>query len=84
MTSAYGVNPDVALAFDVTHATDYPGIDKGKHGKIVCGAGPVIARGPNINPVVFERLVAAAEAEGIRTRSRPSRRSPAPTPGPSR
>lgn len=65
MTSAYGVNPDVALAFDVTHATDYPGIDKTKYGKITCGEGPVIARGPNINPVVFERLVAAAEAEGI-------------------
>lgn len=65
MTSAYDINPDVALAFDVTHATDYPGIDKTKHGKIVCGEGPVIARGPNINPLVFERLVAAAEAEGI-------------------
>lgn len=65
MTSAHAVNPDVALAFDVTHATDYPGIDKTKYGKIVCGAGPVIARGPNINPVVFERLVAAAEAEGV-------------------
>lgn len=64
-TSAYGVNPDVALAFDVTHATDYPGIDKTKHGKIICGEGPVIARGPNISPVVFDRLVAAAEAEGI-------------------
>lgn len=65
MTSAYGVNPDVALAFDVTHATDYPGIEKSKYGDIKCGAGPVIARGPNINPVVFDRLVAAAEAEGI-------------------
>lgn len=65
ITSAYGVNPDVALAFDVTHATDYPGIDQTKYGKIVCGEGPVIARGPNINPLVFERLVAAAEAEGI-------------------
>ena len=64
-TSAYGVHPDVGLAFDVTHATDYPGIDKAKHGSIVCGKGPVIARGPNINPAVFERLVAAAEAEGI-------------------
>ena len=39
MTSAHAVNPDVALAFDVTHATDYPGIDKTKYGKIVCGAG---------------------------------------------
>lgn len=65
MTSAYGVNPDVAIAFDVTHATDYPGIDKTKYGAITCGEGPVIARGPNINPLVFDRLVAAAEAEGI-------------------
>lgn len=65
MTSAHGIQPDVALAFDVTHATDYPGIDKSRYGKIICGEGPVIARGPNINPVVFERLVAAAEAEGI-------------------
>lgn len=64
-TSAYSVDPDVAVAFDVTHATDYPGINKTKHGDIRCGSGPVIARGPNINPFVFERLVAAAEAEGI-------------------
>lgn len=65
-TSAFGVNPDVAVAFDVTHATDYPGIEQSKYGKIVCGEGPVIARGPNINPLVFERLVAAAEAEGVK------------------
>lgn len=65
ITSTYGVNPDVGLAFDVTHATDYPGISKTKYGDIRCGGGPVIARGPNINPVVFERLVAVAEAEGI-------------------
>lgn len=65
ITSTYGVNPDVGLAFDVTHATDYPGISKTKYGDIRCGGGPVIARGPNINPVIFERLVAAAEAEGV-------------------
>lgn len=64
-TSAYGVNPDIAIAFDVTHATDYPGINQARYGKLVCGEGPVIARGPNINPEVFERLCAAAEAEGI-------------------
>lgn len=64
-TSAYGVNPDVGLALDVTHATDYPGISKSKYGDIRLGGGPVIARGPNINPVVFNRLVAAAEAEGV-------------------
>ena len=64
-TSAFSDDPDIAIAFDVTHATDYPGVDKAKHGSVKLGSGPVIARGPNINPVVFERLVAAAEAEGI-------------------
>ncbi|MGI6105713.1 MAG: M42 family metallopeptidase [Raoultibacter sp.] len=64
-TSTYSINPDVGIAFDVTHATDYPGIDKSKYGKCVCGEGPVIARGPNINPEVYDRLVAAAQAEGI-------------------
>ena len=65
-TSAFSIKPDVAIALDVTHATDYPGIDTDKYGSVSCGKGPVIARGPNINPVVFERLCAAAEAEGIR------------------
>lgn len=65
ITSAHSIDPDIALAFDVTHATDYPGIEKTKYGDIRLGGGPVIARGPNINPVVFNRLVAAANAEGI-------------------
>lgn len=66
ITSAFKVSPDVALALDVTHATDYPGIDTNRYGSVVCGGGPVIARGPNINPVVFKRLCAAAEAEGVK------------------
>ncbi len=65
ITSAFGVSPDVAVAFDVTHATDYPGISHAKYGDIKCGAGPVIGRGPNINPDVFERLIAAAKSAGI-------------------
>lgn len=64
-TSAYGVNPDIVIGLDVTHATDYPGIDQSKYGKITCGGGPVIGRGPNINPVVFERLMMAAKEENI-------------------
>lgn len=64
-TSAYGVHPDVAIALDVTHATDYPGIDPAKYGKLACGQGPVIARGPNINPVVFERLREAAKKANL-------------------
>ncbi len=66
LTSSFAVNPDVAIALDTTHATDYPGLDTSRYGSVECGGGPVIARGPNINPVVFERLCAAAKAEGIK------------------
>lgn len=61
ITSAWGVDPQVGIALEVGHATDYPDIDKRKHGEAECGKGPIIARGPNINPVLFELLVAAAE-----------------------
>lgn len=64
-TSAYGVDPVVGIAIEVGHATDYPDVDKRKHGDFRCGAGPMIARGANINPKVFELMVAAAEAEHI-------------------
>ena len=60
-TSAYGVNPTIGISVEVGHATDYPDIDKRKHGEAICGKGPLIARGPNINPVLFERLIKAAE-----------------------
>ncbi len=61
ITSAWCCDPVVGIAVEVGHATDYPDIDKRKHGEATCGAGPIIARGANINPVVFEGLVAAAE-----------------------
>jgi len=60
-TSAYGVDPEVGIAVEVGHATDYPDIDKRKHGEAVCGGGPIIARGPNINPALFDLLVKAAD-----------------------
>jgi len=61
VTSAFSVDPVVGIAVEVCHATDYPDIDKRKHGEFELGAGPVIARGANINPVVFDRLVKAAD-----------------------
>lgn len=64
-TSAFGIDPDIGIAVDVTFATDYPGMNKNKFGDIKLGAGPVIARGPNINPKVFELLVKTAEEEKI-------------------
>lgn len=65
ITSAYGIAPDVGIAVDVTFATDHPNTDKRQVGDIKLGAGPVIYRGPNINPVVFRRLVETAERENI-------------------
>ncbi len=64
-TSAYRINPDVAIAVDVTIATDYPGIPKNKIGDISLGKGPVVAIGPNINPVLREVILEAAKEEGI-------------------
>lgn len=64
-TSAYGVDPAVAVAVDVTHATDSPGVNKKIVGDVKLGGGPVIARGPNINPVVEQMLVEAAHDSGI-------------------
>ncbi len=64
-TSAYGVDPVVGMAIEVGHATDYPGVDSKKNGEAKCGGGPIIARGPNVNPVLFDLLVAAAEAEKV-------------------
>ncbi len=64
-TSSYAADPRVGIAVDVTHATDHPEMDRRRSGDIKLGAGPVIARGANINPVVERMLIEAAEAEGI-------------------
>ncbi|MEA3346474.1 MAG: M42 family metallopeptidase [Candidatus Auribacterota bacterium] len=63
--SAYGISPDIGIAIDVTFATDFPSMDKKKTGDIKIGKGPVIARGPNINPKIFDLLVEAAKKEKI-------------------
>ena len=49
-TSAFGIDPQVGIAVDVTHATDCPTIDKKQEGDVWLGNGPVIYRGPNMNP----------------------------------
>ena len=61
VTSAFGIDPHVGIAVDVTHATDCPTIDKTQEGDVKIGGGPVVYRGPNMNPVVVERLQAAAK-----------------------
>ena len=65
ITAAFSENPDFALAVDVGHATDSPDCDPRKYGKFVQGGGPIICKGPNINPIVFNKLKALAQAEKI-------------------
>ena len=64
-TATYRVNPDFAIAVDVGHATDHPDCDRRKFGDFKLGAGPIICRGPNINPVLYRRLISCAEKEKI-------------------
>src|SRR4029079_13098433 len=65
ITAAHAIRPTVGIAVDVTHATDTPGNDKKTQGEIACGKGPVLFRGPNINPRVFDRLEATAKQHEI-------------------
>jgi putative aminopeptidase FrvX len=64
-TAAYGLDPQVAIAIDVTPATDYPGGDARRAGPIELGMGVMIARGPTLNKHVTDLLGEAAEAEDI-------------------
>jgi endoglucanase len=64
-TSAFGIDPHVGIAVDVTHATDCPSMDKHEQGEIALGKGPVIFRGPNMNPVVTQQLMAICAAQEI-------------------
>ena len=64
-SSAFAIEPDVALVVDVTFSTDVPDVEKKELGDHSLGGGPVLSRGSAAHPVVFERLVEVAEAEGI-------------------
>ncbi len=69
-TSAFGINPDMALALDVTISGDHPGI-KEEEAPAQAGKGPAIiltdasGRGLITHPQVKELLISTAEVEGI-------------------
>jgi putative aminopeptidase FrvX len=64
-TTAFSLDPDLAVVVDVTHATDAPGIEKKELGDHPLGSGPVIGRGSTLNHHVCQLLVETAEAEKI-------------------
>ena len=62
---AYSLKPDVALVVDVTHATDYPTVNKAQHGDVKIGKGPTVTHGGCNHPDIVARLEAVAEAKKI-------------------
>jgi endoglucanase len=63
--AAFRYEPHVAIAVDVTFATDHPDSDKKKLGDVKLGHGPVLSRGSANNVLIFDRLCEIAEREGI-------------------
>ncbi|MBO8156717.1 MAG: M20/M25/M40 family metallo-hydrolase [Bacillaceae bacterium] len=60
--AAAGVNPTMAIACDVTFATDYPGVNKSKYGDVKLEHGPVLAKGAPINIKINQLLENAAKS----------------------
>ncbi len=62
IASAYGINPDLAVALDVTFAKQH---DDSDSGTFDLGKGPTVGVGPNFHPEMVKRLTRAADSEEI-------------------
>lgn len=65
ITSSYSVKPDAGFAIDVTFGSDHPDTNVKKTGEVKLGSGPVLHRGPNINPIMEKELFKIAKAKKI-------------------
>lgn len=63
--AAYGLEPALAIAVDVTHATDVPGVSKQENGDVPFGSGATLAVGSTVHRGLFNRLVETAEKNNI-------------------
>ena len=61
----FHVRPDAAVAVDVTHATDTPGIERKEHGEVLLGKGPTLSLGRENHPVLVERIRKVARKKRI-------------------
>ncbi len=64
-TSAFGIDPQIGIAVDVTFATDCPTIEKKQNGEIKLGGGPAITRGPNLTTKLVNAIVDVAKTHEI-------------------
>jgi len=65
--AASRIRPHVALAVDVTFATDYPGTNPEDSGDVRLGKGPVLCNGSIVNKKVNELLRSCAREQGLLT-----------------
>ncbi|MBM7645649.1 endoglucanase [Scopulibacillus daqui] len=63
--AAAGIKPTMAIACDVTFATDYPGVNTKKYGDVRLDGGPVLAKGAPINYKINQLLENAAKRLNI-------------------
>lgn len=69
ITSAFGLQPDIGIAIDVSHAT-MPGVEPDRASKM--DQGPVLTFGPNIHKKLFSKLVSVAKENNIPYLTKPS------------
>ena len=62
---AYKISPDIAVVVEVSHAIDFPGVNKDKYHDCSLGSGTVIRIGPNLYPKLTKLLIDTAKEENI-------------------
>lgn len=65
LMASYGLEPNLAIAVDVTHATDIPDLDKEEHGECALGSGPNISIGSTNHLGMFNYLLELADKNKI-------------------
>jgi endoglucanase len=58
-------SPNIGIAVDLTHATDYPNAANNSDADIALGGGPTLARGSSANEAVFRGFQETARLLGI-------------------
>ncbi|MDR1535577.1 MAG: M42 family metallopeptidase [Planctomycetota bacterium] len=74
-TAAFAIEPHLGVAVDVGFATDFPNANPKQVGEASLGGGPILHRGPNFNPIVYDRLARAAKEARIKVQLQPIQRA---------
>ncbi len=64
-TSAFRIEPDIAIAVDVTFTSDIPGADKRIYGDVSLGKGPTLSLGAALHPAINNKLIELAKKHDI-------------------